>query len=342
MDLLNVRSFRKANIEFAPGINLLLGPNNAGKSTILKCLQKLQQGSLNKEDIRKTFDTAKIHIEVAEITSPYFSLLKVNAEKNPVWDNKEIVFGIYSRADKSEHQEKFLLDDDDDVLIKEDDILLVESTRRAAYGTEFTEFRGFSDMENENNFIFPFLSKRKTQYYATQGGFDAAYRVTDDLRNLPSKIQLLNNGSHPSSKEFIKHCIDILGFEIGTVPSSNSNEQKIGLVAKHGENIYLESMGEGVANILGLLAILLTEDNKLFLIEEIENDIHPEALKKLLNIITEKSKNNQFIISTHSNIVLKYLASSNGAKIFYIDSKIVTKDKVNIPTSKIEEIANTP
>ena len=41
-------------------------------------------------------------------------------------------------------------------------------------------------------------------------------------------------------------------------------------------------MGEGVANIVGLLVDLCLAENKLFLIEEPENDIHPKALKGLL------------------------------------------------------------
>ena len=99
-------------------------------------------------------------------------------------------------------------------------------------------------------------------------------------------------------------------------------------------------MGDGVANILGLLSILLTENNKLFLIEELENDIHPSALKKLLNVILDKSRNNQFIISTHSNIVLKYLATASNAKVFYTDSTKSVGDSVRVPTCLIREVEN--
>lgn len=71
LNAINIRSFEKINLEFSKGINLIVGPNNAGKSTILRCLQKLQMGlqSLGKEDIRKTFDFAKIHFLLSNINS---------------------------------------------------------------------------------------------------------------------------------------------------------------------------------------------------------------------------------------------------------------------------------
>lgn len=97
-------------------------------------------------------------------------------------------------------------------------------------------------------------------------------------------------------------------------------------------------MGEGVSNILGLILDLCVAKDKLFLIEEPENDIHPKALKKLLNLIIEKSDTNQFVITTHSNIVLKHLGSCDESKIFKVDMEFEDR----IPTSYVSEIENTP
>ncbi|HTF06460.1 MAG TPA: hypothetical protein VK826_20650 [Bacteroidia bacterium] len=76
-----------------------------------------------------------------------------------------------------------------------------------------------------------------------------------------------------------------------------------------------------------------------------ENDIHPEALKKLLALIVSKSNQNQFIVSTHSHIVLKYLGAAPDSKIFYTEWSPHGTDNAeykNIPTSHISEIQNTP
>jgi hypothetical protein len=90
---------------------------------------------------------------------------------------------------------------------------------------------------------------------------------------------------------------------------------------------------------------LLTEDNKLFLVEELENDIHPTALKKLLELIVSKSKNNQFVLSTHSHIVLKYLGVVPNSKIFFLDwspSTLKNGQIENVHTTTIREIENSP
>jgi predicted ATP-dependent endonuclease of OLD family len=62
-------------------------------------------------------------------------------------------------------------------------------------------------------------------------------------------------------------------------------------------------------------------DGNLFLVEELENDIHPEGLKAILDVIVEKSSSSQFIVSTHSNIVTKYLGSAPGAKVSKASSR---------------------
>jgi hypothetical protein len=101
-------------------------------------------------------------------------------------------------------------------------------------------------------------------------------------------------------------------------------------------------MGEGVPNILGLITDLCIAENKIFLIEEPENDIHPKALKELLNFIIEKSITNQFFISTHSNIVMKHLGGAGNSKIFNINNELNEPNKPNLFISKVEEVSKNP
>jgi predicted ATP-dependent endonuclease of OLD family len=70
-------------------------------------------------------------------------------------------------------------------------------------------------------------------------------------------------------------------------------------------------MGAGVANCVGLIVELLNAKKRLFLIEEPETELHPAALRALLDLIIDsaRSNGNQFIISTHSNIVVRHLGS---------------------------------
>ena len=81
---------------------------------------------------------------------------------------------------------------------------------------------------------------------------------------------------------------------------------------------------------------LCVAENKLFLIEEPENDIHPKALKALLRLIEKKSESNQFIITSHSNIVVKFIGSCENTKVINTNMEFINK----IPTSTIS-YANT-
>lgn len=83
---------------------------------------------------------------------------------------------------------------------------------------------------------------------------------------------------------------------------------------------------------------LCVAKNKLFLIEEPENDIHPKALKGLLKLVAKKSIENQFVITTHSNIVTKFLGSQSENKIFYVSNVLENR----IPKSTISVVGNLP
>jgi hypothetical protein len=56
----------------------------------------------------------------------------------------------------------------------------------------------------------------------------------------------------------------------------------------------------------------------VLLLEEPENDLHPEALRELLSIILESVDEHgyQVVVSTHSDLVLRTLGSASGAVVY--------------------------
>jgi predicted ATP-dependent endonuclease of OLD family len=85
-------------------------------------------------------------------------------------------------------------------------------------------------------------------------------------------------------------------------------------------NIPLADMGAGVTQVVGLLADLALANGKIFVVEEPENDLHPAALRALLNLMTEAAQRNQFLVSTHSNLVLRQLGSLSESRIYQVDA----------------------
>lgn len=345
LSLLNIRSYQKVELNLSKSINLLVGNNNSGKSTIIKSLFKLQNiHSLGIDDIRKSFSYGRIFIDIEDVSVKEREIFELIQKEKPIvfpnTDKVKVLFGIYtSLVETKKGQEALFIDLNNRFELDETGKLKVFDKDNAEI--QFMEFGSLPNLETHNNFIYPFFAKRKTNYYQNQLGAKEAFYVGEDLRNITSKIQKISNPSHPKHKQFIKSIDEILGFGIGVIPHGD-NQSNTGIFVGNNTVIPIDSMGEGVVNILGLIVLLLTEDRKLYLIEELENDIHPKALKKLLDLILEKSKQNQFVISTHSNIVVKYLGIES-SKIFHLQWKPYEQAPAdNLPTTSIEELKNDP
>ena len=189
-----------------------------------------------------------------------------------------------------------------------------------------------------DNFIYTYLSKRKVSAFAREVDLGSTRAVQTDLRFLVAKVARLANPDYAHAAEYDALCKALLGFRISVHAAEDGRGQQAGIPVGSFGYIPIESMGEGVSSQLGLITDLCMARGNLFLIEEPENDIHPEGLKTLLNVIIEKSAANQFIISTHSNIVTRYLGAAADSKIFEFESTFTPN---TIPTSTIREVEPT-
>lgn len=305
IELKNVRSFDNLDkIDFSTRINILVGANNSGKSTILNSIFLLQnQEALNRNDIT-----------IGETES----LVKLSFKgEHPKFS------GDLSRFNKIEF------------LLNNENIHVFTST-----SGDKAPFSRFRDKEPDN-LIYPYLSKRKTIKFEDTINEANTNSVLGNFKNLYSKIdRLITPQYQPGNKQYVKACNDILGFEISTL-AKETGKQAV-LFIHNQEHIPLTAMGEGVTNIIGLITDLCVAEERIFIIEEPENDIHPKALKALLELISEKSKSNQFFISTHSNIVMKYLGAVENSKIFNITNNRSDQKRPNLKLSSIEEVSNSP
>jgi AAA domain, putative AbiEii toxin, Type IV TA system len=170
------------------------------------------------------------------------------------------------------------------------------------------------------HFVVPYLSKRKTTYYQEDVKSESVNRVSVDMSNLAAKLSRVATPGFPNHESYREACEAILGFMVSAIPSQNG--QRPGVYLPDRQAIPIEQMGEGVPNIVGLLADLALSEGKLILIEEPENDIHPQALKALLDLIIESSKSNQFVVSTHSNIVVRHLAAAENSRLYNVTSDL--------------------
>jgi predicted ATPase len=300
----NLRSFSSAEIKFSSGINILIGRNNSGKSTILQAMLLLQSQVLVGSDIRRiSSSTPNAVVEIFYLGDE--TTLKSSGE----YDN----FHRYTISSGNRFD-------------------IVGSTGSQSSGGWDARFKPVEPQ----NLIYPYLSKRKVGSFSEAINESCTNLVQGNFTHLVAKIDRLINPDLPSHRQYRKACQEILGFSISTTASANG--KKAVYIVDDFNHISLDAMGEGISNLLGLIVDLCIAKDKVFLIEEPENDIHPLALKKLMDLIYEKSTNNQFIITTHSNIVLKHLGSHPESKIFKVDMKFQDQ----LPTSSVSVADQSP
>lgn len=309
--LTNFRSFSSAEVHFSQGINLIVGANNAGKSTILKSLGWIQSNEMriNSSDLQVGKENGELLINLSQ-----FNQLGSTSQSSLPKAFKL----IFKRS-------SFTLE-----LYNKDSFTPEKTTSNLSYSSPT-----FFHQEPEN-LLYLYLSRRKVASYQETINITQASSVTGNFSNLYAKVDSISNAAKPANRQYVQACQEILGFQV-TAIASNNGKKAVYLVDDL-QSIPLDQMGEGVANLLGIIIDLCMANNKIFLIEEPENDIHPKALKKLLNLIADKSENNQFIITTHSNIVVKYLGAKENTKLFQVRMDFENQ----IPTSQVEEVENSP
>jgi hypothetical protein len=288
----NFRSFVDSGKIGLEKVNILIGANNSGKSSILRGLHLLQLGIGDSlADVRVGSATAQIDMELVE-TSTCTSW-------GIVPDPGEVLYHVK-----------------------------INSSDRRSGNFEIGMTWGNSLQRNGElrlqnaepyHFIVPFFSKRKTTNYGEDIREQNVVSISSEMTNLAAKLSRLANPQFPAYREYSEACEAILGFVVTAIPSANG--QQPGIYLPDHSTVPIDQMGEGVPNIVAFLCSLAVSRGKLFLIEEPENDLHPLALKALLDLIHKSSEYNQFVISTHSNIVVSHLCSTSNSQLLQISAQ---------------------
>src|SRR6266849_1021535 len=259
--LQNIKGFVDSGvIEFSKGINVLVGPNNAGKSTVVKSVSLLQpiEGdsgylfSFFQKNVRTGAGTGEVRLKVAEPSQKQLKAPTPNVD----FRNWEPEFQ-FSRKEGSNP--------------------LATMLDPAGNSKAFQEA---CHQREPDNFIYPYFSRRKPSSLQQQISPKNARTIEEVFTNLPSKIDRLLNPDDNHFEAFRKVCQTTLGLRISSVQYGEGKQA--GLISGDGALIPIDTMGEGTLNILSVLAHLCAASGNLFLVEELENDIHPKALKPLL------------------------------------------------------------
>jgi len=306
--VVNFKSFADSGDVPLGQVNVLVGRNNHGKSAFIRAVHLMQQGAIvSSNDVR------------------------LNEQQG----------GVSMVLTGKPEELQYYYDVPDDITSLPISFLLSLSGG-LVFQTSPGVGRNWSPKQlpaqEPKNFIYTYLSKRKVYEFDREVDLNRTRAVLPNLSYLVSKVARLSNPDYIHAAEYDELCKALLGFRISVHAAEDGRGQQAGIPVGWFGHIPIESMGEGVSSQLGLITDLCMADGNLFLIEEPENDIHPEGLKTLLNVIVEKSATNQFIVSTHSNIVTRYLGAAPDSKVFEFESDYKPNQ---IPTSTIREVEPT-
>ena len=123
------------------------------------------------------------------------------------------------------------------------------------------------------------------------------------------KLNALSKNITHEIQNFLRD--DVKSIKIHTYDHISAYKQTLTSIDIEGDiNTQLEMKGDGLKNIISILIMQYITKQKsegkniVFIIEEPESHLHPEAIRKINSILTNISIENQVIISTHSPLLI--------------------------------------
>jgi hypothetical protein len=193
----------------------------------------------------------------------------------------------------------------------------------------------FTDQRPHHAFEI-YLARRKTGGFDQNVNVNATNRVTGNLANLYARINHLDASGHPNHREYIEAVNEIVGVPI--TMSAAPNGQEAGFYMDPDHFVSLERMGDGVSEMMALIVELSLARNKIFVMEEPETNLHPRGLKALMGMVRRASERNQFLIATHSNIVVRELGGEQTTKVY----RVFREDEDFKKPSIVREVPQEP
>ena len=322
-------------VEFSEGINLIIGQNNAGKSALLRALLpalpddrhrtpgKWEIFRLPPPEIGLTIDVsgAELHDWILRSGSPQVVPITVaehqdaTAHMKGFFERPSILFSV-SRAPNSG---SFSAPYPSHQIFRH-----VPGTSQLGAVTAPNNGELTINSGPRNDDSLPALLWRAWQrdmfYFAAERmtigelGTGHATRLQANAANLPNVLHTLNNERGDVFRQLVHHLQDVFptvgNLSVRTRPENHNLLEVRAWPTEAMERVELSfplnSSGTGVAQAVALLTAIMTIENAVIIIDEINSFLHPAAVKALLRIMQTQYTHHQYIISTHSPEVISF------------------------------------
>lgn len=327
----NYKCFKEFSFKLKEGMNIIVGNNESGKSTILEAIHLALSGLLNGKYLKNELSQ---YIFNKETEKNYLSSLKEGIPQPPPTISIEVFFDNNDfpefEGDGSSDKEAcgFLLKIDFDDEYKEDYEELIKTKKVATIPIEYYKITWIS-FARENISIksipiksvlidsastrFPngsdvYISKIIKDDLTVKESVELsqAYRKTKESFMEEESIKMINE-KVTKNADFSTKKIEI------SIDLSPKNSWENALMT-YFDDIPFHQIGKGEQCLIKTnlaLAHEKTKGSNLILMEEPENHLSHTKLNQFIKNIEDKLKDKQIIITTHSNFIANKLGLEN-------------------------------
>lgn len=328
----NYKCFKDFKMEFSTGINILVGNNGEGKSTILEAINLALSGILEGRYLKNDLNQ---YIFNKECVNEYLESLKGTPKELPL-----IFIELYFKEDEGGELAEFKginnslkedtkglrfeikFDNDyqkeyEELLKKKEKILTLPIEY---YNIEWKSF-GRDSLTQRGIPLKSVLIDSTSAKYKNGSDIYISRILNNNLQN-DDRVSLLQAFRQMKEEFKTNGAIGEINNKINCGETKNrleisidlSNRSAIENLMTYLDNIPFHHLGKGEQSIIKTQLALnhdIAKESQLLLIEEPENHLSHTKLNRLMQLISEETKDKQVIIVTHSNFVANKLGLKN-------------------------------
>lgn len=293
------------------GLNIIVGQNCSGKSTIMEAIMLLMKSNKNGYFLSKSMKDSNIELEIIMKNINCTTVAKTNNRGN---------FAEIITARKKEEEYNN---------IDDKNYFLVPSRKNVVN----------NNLYNNNDTIESFLINY--QYNSNQSINRRNINLNNEFMSVLTTIYA-DEIKKKRFDEILNQFFDNVTWNL-YMSDEQYNSFVVDIKDKCGET-HFEGVGDGIITIIYIsVGLFMLKENlvSVLLIDEPEVSLHTEIIKKISNVLREYSNNYQIIISTHSPYLIDWRAIKGGGKLI----RTVSEERIKIyelENKLIEDIEMNP
>jgi predicted ATP-dependent endonuclease of OLD family len=186
-------------------------------------------------------------------------------------------------------------------------------------------------------FIFSFRAERIPSEPCP---LNKSSNLLPNAANLAEVLDSLNNAQHNKFNDLVRKVLPNV-YQVGVRKVDDKNNGRVVIwtderaIEDDHLGFKLNNCGSGIGQVLAILYVLMTKEPKVILIDEPQSFLHPNAARKLIEIIRVYGKHHQIVIATHSPTII---TAAEPSTVALVKQKGSESEIVNIDIQKFKDL----